>query len=345
MGLSQSCDTNNTGIVNFFTGCQTGSSYTLTGNYTITIRNGDVLNINGNVTINGTLTISLSGSSGTLRVLTGNTLTATNLTLGGSATGKNIIVDGPTGRIIVTNTLDFSGRTFDIDTNGSPGGSISAGNIAGGANVTCGSDASCPTFTVSGACAPAGSGICAAGSGLPVQLIHFKSEVQAENINLLWATATEINFDYFNIERASTDLNFISIGQVEGHGTTNERKDYQFTDELPLIGRNYYRLKSVDYDSYTEYFKILAVDFEGEKQFQLSPNPSDGSSISAKVNFAPRENAFVIVYDNVGSIVGKFTVSGSESEFNFSDRLNPGVYFAKFSSDGFTKVSRFLVKE
>ncbi|MDZ7645815.1 MAG: hypothetical protein U5K54_00810 [Cytophagales bacterium] len=35
-----------------------------------------------------------------------------------------------------------------------------------------------------------------------------------------WSTATELNFDYFSIERSEDGLIFSEIAQVKGHGTT-----------------------------------------------------------------------------------------------------------------------------
>src|ERR1043165_2651430 len=77
----QSCsDGPSDGNQSFFTFCQTGSSLTYTGNYTITIGNGITMSINGNVTINGTLTIDMLGSASILEVLSPYTLRATNMT-------------------------------------------------------------------------------------------------------------------------------------------------------------------------------------------------------------------------------------------------------------------------
>ena len=243
---------------------------------------------------------------------------------------------------VINGTLDVNGTMYEKNSNGFSGtGSVSAGGL--NFNQAPSPTGSGIAWNVPpGNCQPTGTWCTTV---TPIRLITFNGVHDAKTIQLSWATASELNFDYFDVQRASADLNFLSIGKVEGNGTTNIRHDYTFVDELPIIGKNYYRLRSIDYDGFTETFEIVGVDFEGEKQFMLSPNPSDGTSISAQVNFTPRENAIVIVYDNVGSIVGKFELHGVSSSFNFLERLKPGVYFAKFSSDNFSKVSRFLVQE
>ncbi len=301
----------------------TKKSMTFSNSGTLTV--GGTLYIYGDLIVNNSLTLNITGTMivyGNITMSNGGDLTVSGsgtLQVGGNIAGGNgtHIATTGTGTIAVTGSISTGGGGSTIT---GSNGSITAGscNING---------ASCGTTVT------------------PVTLIFFKASKKESQVKLNWATATELNFDYFDIERSQNGTNFVSIGKVDGHGTTNEVHEYQFVDELPFVGKNYYRLKSVDYDLYSEYFKVISVDFAGDKQIQFSPNPSDGNSIAARINFVPSENASVIVYDNVGSVVGRFALTGNESGFTFSNQLKAGVYYAKFSSDGFTKVSRFLVKE
>ncbi len=79
----------------------------------------------------------------------------------------------------------------------------------------------------------------------------------------------------------------------------------QFEDNFPLIGKNYYRLTSIDFDNYRETFKVIVRDYSSDKDFQVSPNPSDGRAINLNFNFESK-NGQVIIYDNMGSMVGRF---------------------------------------
>ncbi len=342
LGYSQSCTTStNDNNQLFFTVCQAGSSYTLTGNYTLTASNNSTIKINGNVTINGTLTINMVGSGSIVEVLSPYTLTATNITFTGSATGKNLVVDGPSAKIVVSGTLNFGGLNLDIDTNGTAGGSISAGAVTGGGNTTCASDGNCPTFTA-GSCS--GGGICNSGSGLPVTVTEFFGHTEGSKVVLKWSTGSELNFDYFEVEHSDNAVDFKSIGKVSGHGTSNIKHDYFFEDEKPLVGKNYYRLKSVDFDGFTEYFNVVAIDYSDEKYFRISPNPSDGNSIGFELNFIPDNTASVVIYDNLGMTVGYSTVTESRQSVVISNSLKSGIYYAKFIGSDFTKVERFVVR-
>jgi len=181
-------------------------------------------------------------------------------------------------------------------------------------------------------------------SGLPIELLFFKASKGLNRISLSWATASELNFDYFDIEKSSDGKAFHSIAKVTGHGTTNERKDYSLNDEKPYIGKNYYRLKSVDFDGYTEYFNVVMVDFDGKKSFSVYPNPSDGVSFTAETNFIPQNRAFIAIYSTIGSEIARYEVSGEASTITLPVKLESGVYYAKYISLDFNSTNRVLVK-
>jgi hypothetical protein len=181
-------------------------------------------------------------------------------------------------------------------------------------------------------------------TGLPIELLSFKASAGLIKISISWATASELNFDYFDIEKSSDGKNFQSIAKVSGHGTTNERNDYSLEDEKPYIGKNYYRLKSVDFDGYTEYFNIMLVNFDGSKGFSIAPNPSDGVSFTTETNFVPQTRAYISVYTTVGAEIAHFEVYGDKSEVVLPVKLASGIYYAKYISGDFTATNRLVVR-
>ena len=96
---------------------------------------------------------------------------------------------------------------------------------------------------------------------LPIELMYFNATLQsnAKKVDLNWATATEINNDYFSIERAGKDLNFKEIAYVPGAGISSLNHYYHQLDENPLPGINYYRLKQVDYDGNVTFSDVKSV--------------------------------------------------------------------------------------
>ena len=98
---------------------------------------------------------------------------------------------------------------------------------------------------------------------LPISLIQFNCQVTKElKVLLNWSTASEINNNYFSIERRlNLENNFESIGIVKGSGNSYNIINYEFLDNDIIIEEKekfyYYRLKQVDYDGKFEYSKII----------------------------------------------------------------------------------------
>jgi len=311
-------------------------------NVRLTINAGGSLTVNGYFVTENNTTINVFGDL----ILNGGMGVNNNLTLNVSGTAAIIggIDLGNNGNLTITNTgtLNVSGdftatNNTNLVVNGlvNIGGNITVGN----SSVASGTG----TVTYGGTCTDNGSPNFCESSLLPISFTNFKGKQFDNSIRLSWSTASEINFDYFDLERSSNGKDFNSIANVSGHGTTHEKHDYSFDDNFPLIGKNYYRLTSVDFDNYKETFKVIVHDYSGEKEFRVSPNPSDGQTIILNFNFDSKEGQ-VVFYDNMGSIVDSFQVNET-GQVSFTSTLKDGIYFAKYSSPSFTKAIRFLVRQ
>ncbi|MBI1768462.1 MAG: T9SS type A sorting domain-containing protein [Bacteroidetes bacterium] len=314
-----------------------GTNTTTVANFRVDLNNSVVLTISNNVTIHGTFDIT-GGPGSELSVNGGGGSTTLHVTGDlGDATNNGVIynVQGSNDHMQVDGTL--YGKNNDALTGS---GTISGGAINVKNGTTCGSP--CPASGGFTTCT-AGDSFCTTYSVLPITLLFFKGDLSQDNVVLTWATAAELNFDYFSLERSSEGKLFNEITQVKGHGTTNEMHQYSFEDNDPIIGRSYYRLTSIDFDRYTETFPVVLVEYHGEKKFQISPNPSDGATVKLDFNFENDADGQVTIYDNLGSAIGTYNVQGSGS-INFENTLKSGIYLAKYTSAAFTKTERFLVK-
>jgi hypothetical protein len=118
----------------------------------------------------------------------------------------------------------------------------------------------------------------AAGNGapLPIELLSFDAQAVGNTVLVNWTTASEINNDYFTVERSTDAVNFASIGTVDGAGNSNGSISYQFVDVQPLQGVSYYRLRQTDFNGTTEVFDPAAVNFNASTAQGVSmfPNPA-----------------------------------------------------------------------
>lgn len=159
-------------------------------------------------------------------------------------------------------------------------------------------------------------------SPLPVELVTFQGQLENESVLLSWATASELNNDYFQIERSADGVNFEAIGRVEGNGNSNAFIKYDFTDKNPLAGVNYYRLLQVDYDQQSEYSKIISVEKKDAKAvLSAFPNPAkDIVNITSN-----QEIANYTLMDLKGAVV-KYAQVANERAIVALDDVTSGIY-------------------
>jgi len=82
----------------------------------------------------------------------------------------------------------------------------------------------------------------------PIELISFDGEAQQDGNLLKWVTASEIENDFYTLERASVDMNFVEINQQQGAGTYSTTSAYTYLDREARNGLSYYRLTQTDFD-------------------------------------------------------------------------------------------------
>ena len=182
---------------------------------------------------------------------------------------------------------------------------------------------------------------------LPVKLLYFKVVAVDENgITLRWVTTMEKNFDHFVIERAGTDLQFVSLGVIEGKGGIDLNTTYEFVDAAPLPGKNYYRLKNVDLDRSYEYSAVIVGGWDGVNQgISLYPNPVVNRSFTLELNDVLSTPASISVLEARGYLVFSKDVSTSTSTISLPENLNAGIYFVKISSSTGQQTIRIVVNQ
>jgi len=113
-------------------------------------------------------------------------------------------------------------------------------------------------------------------SGLPVEWVDMKAVFQDNAVRTLWTTETEYNNDYFTVERSADGAAWTAIGQVEAAGNSTQRTDYSFTDESPLSGISYYRIRQTDNNGDVSYSDIASVNAPNAlKDVTVYPNPTE----------------------------------------------------------------------
>ncbi|GAB3857274.1 hypothetical protein GCM10028822_30700 [Hymenobacter terrigena] len=141
---------------------------------------------------------------------------------------------------------------------------------------------------------------------LPVELILFTATVTSrQGVALYWVTASEKNSKEFVIERSADSKTFDALRTVAAAGNTQSRTTYDLTDEQPLFGTSYYRLRQVDADGTTAYSPVQVVHLGSPSAEGLAVYPASQArqwvvSTSLPAQVLAAGPATVRVFDALG---------------------------------------------
>lgn len=184
-------------------------------------------------------------------------------------------------------------------------------------------------------------------SPLPIQLISFEAQaVDNKKVLCEWITATEINNDYFTVERSANGQDFEETGIVDGAGNSNSILNYNFTDENPFSGVSYYRLKQTDFNGQFTYSNVVSVTIKKSFNTQASiyPNPAHNNFTTA-FNFDFEQPVLLQVYDMAGRKVlteNFIATEGVNSRKTDVSQIANGVYIVEITSGETKEQIRFV---
>jgi|GEM_PF-2822072 len=336
------------------------STLYVTGNLTTNTGNNVSLNTNGpgvfsvanvTVSVNNNVNINNNSTNSTLsKVVVRNNLTLSNqssMSISGVIVVKGIFDAANNGNISIDGNGAFSAQ----------------GQVFKGINTIDPSLSYCeapdpcvfalenPTNKCNKVCIALGGFPGNGGSTtLPVTLVQFSvryESVQAQ-VRLGWTTSSEINNDFFTIERSADAIHYEAIETVKGAGNSRETLAYVTYDANPLPGINYYRLKQTDFDGQFAYDKPMAVENMNKAKFgfNLVPNPGNGQQMNLALKGEGMDQILVSVYGHLGQMVYESVESvtdGKQLSIQLRQSLPNGIYWVKVQKGNETVTRQMLV--
>lgn len=176
-------------------------------------------------------------------------------------------------------------------------------------------------------------------SPLPVTYNSFEVNKMDNKVLVSWSTTAEHNNSYFEIQRSTDAMLFSKIGMIEGRGESVTLAKYEFTDDQPVSGINYYRINQVDRDGSSELTRIQGITFKLKEVTPiLYPNPAD-HEIHLK-DLTPGSTIKII--DVKGSVIQKITVN--DQYYNLSlDQYRDPMYYLSIDDGQKVKSFTFLI--
>ncbi len=170
-------------------------------------------------------------------------------------------------------------------------------------------------------------------SPVPVSGLEIHANSSNEFINITWKTHTEINNAGFRVERSLDGNKFSQIGYVKGNNSSSEGS-YNFKDESPAIGSNYYRIVQVDMNGRTSISSVVHADFQSGQLIKVYPNPVTDI---LNLDFGSlNKNVIIQIFDNTGSLVKEAAAGNQHNTSIEVSKLSKGYYHGSINSEGKT---------
>lgn len=167
-------------------------------------------------------------------------------------------------------------------------------------------------------------------SPLPVDWLYFNATLEKDVVHLNWATASEVNNDFFLVERSKDMQDVEVIEKVDGMGNSSTVTTYETKDHKPFTNTSYYRIRQVDHDGTEEFTNWVAIYRKAGSAVSVvvGPNPS-----SEFINVSGLTSPFqLMLFDVTGKLILH------QEKINVAERINishlpSGVYSARFFSE------------
>lgn len=166
---------------------------------------------------------------------------------------------------------------------------------------------------------------------LPEEWVTLDATANAQGqVDLDWVTATEVNADYFAVQRSRDGEHWEELDMVSAVGNSDHETAYRYTDRRPLAGLAQYRLRQVSDDGASNFSEVRLVDVRPAGTIGLYPNPSHGR---VEVVFPVGvEAASVLVFNALGQLVPAQVELGNGRASLNTALLAPGVYTVQVRS-------------
>jgi hypothetical protein len=191
--------------------------------------------------------------------------------------------------------------------------------------------------------------IATAANPLPIELVDFKARPDGKRVRLDWTTASEVDNDYFTVERTVDMIEYSFIDKVNSYmHTSNILLNYTAYDEKPVYGLQYYRLKQTDFNGDYSYSEPQPVWFGSKAPFDITNIYSD-MSVSSDINVDFMYNSDLPVNVEITDVSGRVIYSESgvsatngSNKIKLNANLPHGLYFIIIRNDS-DAVSRKFV--
>lgn len=170
---------------------------------------------------------------------------------------------------------------------------------------------------------------------LPIELLHFSASADGHGaVQCNWSTASEVNNDYFILERSIDGSTWEIIERISGAGFSNTALHYDHPDMHPFAGQSYYRLQQVDFDGAETVYPPVAVYID-QAQASLGIQKAYRNGHGLHIHYEAHEGPVLAeIFDLLGKRLFSSQLHGEQHAALVSPQLPDGLYILRLSQEG-----------
>ena len=185
---------------------------------------------------------------------------------------------------------------------------------------------------------------------LPITINYFTGLKQNGNHLLNWkVTCTTTPSVTMELQRSIDARSYTGINTINATAVQCQQP-FNYTDNHPAAGVNYYRLKMIDANGKITYSSIVSL-INADKGFDvmnIAPNPIVGGRFNLNVSAAQKANMDIVITDMQGRVMQKNSVSMiagfNTIPVNVSNFAKGTYQVYGFTAEGRSKVLRFVIQ-
>jgi hypothetical protein len=178
---------------------------------------------------------------------------------------------------------------------------------------------------------------------LPVTFTSVKAYRLGPDVNVEWNVENELNINNYMVEKSTDGVHFNTLAVRAASNNGGLSASYLVADDRPVIGNNYYRIRSNDHDGKTTLTQVVKV-FVGtlKRDITIYPNPVTDGAIHLQFMNEPEGKYGIRLVNKEGQVIMNRQINrmdGSNTELiKWDFKLAHGMYQLEITKpDGTTK--------
>lgn len=185
------------------------------------------------------------------------------------------------------------------------------------------------------------------GSVLPVTITNIRAYQKAAANQIEWIAFHEINIKTYEVEKSQDGRQFTLVGTLFPKENAPQIY-YQLSDNTPLAGMNFYRIKTVDKDGSVKYSAIVKVNRTqtDAKLLNVFPNPLTSNAITVQLNLPKGTYTLRLTSSNGTTLISRQLIhagGSSSTNFTIAQMMPAGVYQLVIEGEGI-QISKQILK-